>query len=421
MTRPALRQHYSVTDGTLITDAAGAIGASDTWVPTGSGTYTHESTDALDYDIGPALRFTVAKVSSNYGALTKAVNLNLSTATHITCAIWAGEMHASTGTTFTVYFITSTPGTADLRSITFTAQKPGWNFITRPISVASSSGVPNWAVIRQIRVRVAGANTINRDIAFGGLWYNARNRAKVCFSFDDGWVSALTAFNYAKTYDIPMSFGIIPSLLNDLAGSYMTTAQLATLASEPLAEICCHDVNRWADESLLTLGEEGFIEHIQEIQAFIRQYDRLGSRIAILPEGDYGLTQQGLWKSFLPTMRKLDWLCGRMVVPTTVEIPFIMNSQMGHGDTLLIPSVYSLSNTVSLANVKAMLDTTEQYGGNAFIYGHKLDAAAADITWAESDWEDLMIYAAQKRNQGGIDFMKISDWVLGQQGRVNRV
>jgi len=32
-----------------------------------------------------------------------------------------------------------------------------------------------------------------------------------------------------------------------------------------------------------------------------------------------------------------------------------------------------------------------------------------------------MIYAAQKRNQGGIDFMKISDWVLGQQGRVNRV
>jgi hypothetical protein len=411
MTRAIPLKAFEQAAGTLIADSLGAIGS--TWIESETAPATVDASTEVLYGGGQTLRFQGAAQAGGNAYVTKAVNLNLTGVTHITIALWAGEIIPATGSTVTVYFITSTPGTADLRSMTFTCQKPGWNLITRPVSVASSSGSPNWASIRQIRVRVDTSASVARDMAFGGLWMNKRNRAKLCLSFDDGYDDCLAVDTICAPKKIPVSYGVIPSLIDDLAGNYLSTAELTTLSASGYAEIVCHDVDRWGDDVFAVSGAGGLATRLASIRDYIRGFDPVGCDYAVYPEGDYGFTNQ-LWKTFMPEFRRAGFKGARMVVPTTVEIPFMMDTVIGVGDPLLVPAVASLNNTTSLAAAKAWVDTTIQYGANAFLYGHKLGAAQDVSTWIDSEFSTLIDYVAWKRDQGLIDVVFMSDWFEGR-------
>lgn len=405
MARARLPTHYVQSDGTLITDSLGDIGS--TWVKNETAPATVEQSNDITYNGGQTIRFRSVDTAGGNSFVTKAVNIDLTGITHVTIAMWVGEIIPGTGSSLTVYLIESTPGTSLLKQAVFTAQKPGWNLITRPISVFSGSGA--WNPIRQIRVRVDTSAAVARDIAFGGLWMNKRNRPKVCISFDDGWVDAVTVDSICSAAQVPVSYGIIPKLIDNLGGSYLTTAQLTALAASPYAEIVCHDVDRWADDVFDVGGAAALLARIKGIRQYIERFDREGSNYAVYPEGDYGLTNQ-LWKRFLPVFRQTGILGCRMVVPTTVEVPVMMDSRIGIGDPLLVPAIASLNNTQTLSAVKGMVDAAIQYGGNAFLYGHRLGGAADSLTWVTSDFQSLIDYIVAKRNQGSIDVMRLSDW-----------
>lgn len=410
MSRARLPKNNVLSDGVEIINAATAG-----WVESETGSATVDLDRDFTYGDQPTYRFQAPAAAGSNAYINAPVNMDLSAARTISIAFWVSEIAVAVGSTFTVYFIESTPGTSLLQQATFTGAKPGWNIITRPISVFSGSG--SWATIRQIRVRIDSSASVERDMYFAGLWYNKRNRPTLCFSFDDGWDDALVVDGYATTYKLPVSYGIIPSLIDDVAGNYLTTAELATLAASPCAQLCCHDNPRWADEVFLGEGETALLSRLHSIQRYIAALDPIGAQIGIYPEGDYGQTVAGLWKTFLPAFRRAGFRAARLVVPTTGEIPFIMDQQVGPGDPLLIPAAMSLNNGSTLTQAKALIDTTIRYGANCFIYGHQLAGSAGAIAWVESDFDALAAYAAARMRAGEIDVLFLSEWVGRIEGR----
>ena len=77
----------------------------------------------------------------------------------------------------------------------------------------------------------------------------------------------------------------------------------------------------------------------------------------------------------------------------------------------LLPIGIELTNTVSLASAKAKIDEAISYGQDVIVMGHKLAAAAAPVTWAETDHAALLDYLLLKRSQGLIEGVgSLSEW-----------
>ena len=77
----------------------------------------------------------------------------------------------------------------------------------------------------------------------------------------------------------------------------------------------------------------------------------------------------------------------------------------------MMPIGVSLTDTTSLATAKAKIDDAITYGQDVVIMGHVLAAAAAPVTWAETDHAALLDYLLLKRSQGLIDGVgSLSEW-----------
>lgn len=80
-------------------------------------------------------------------------------------------------------------------------------------------------------------------------------------------------------------------------------------------------------------------------------------------------------------------------------------------DSVMMPIGVSLTDTTSLATAKAKVDEAIAYGQDVIIMGHVLAAAAAPVTWAESDHAALLDYCLLKRAQGLLDGVgSVSEW-----------
>lgn len=422
MSRIQIPTAYSrPSEETLIAPSSGVVGVGGDWVPhTAGGNASVAAANDVLYNGEQTIKYEASAIAGSNSYVTRAVNLNLSKATHITVAIYNDVIVTGTGAGLTVYLITSTPGATDLYSLVFTCQKPGWNIISRPISAFATSGSPSWATIRQVRVRVDSNVGAIRSMWFGGIWANKRSRSKVVLTFDDGYDDCTDVLNICAASEIPVGFGIIPSLIDAPSGSYLTTAELETLAASPYSDIYVHDEPQWGEEILKTQGYAALVSRIKELRRYVGQYDSRGSKYGIYPTGEYGNLSPDLWRQVLPALREAGILSCRMTVPTTVEIPIIGDQYIGYGDPLLIPSFVALNDTISLATAIAKIDVLVMNGGSAFLYGHKLDAVADSVTWVTSDFQSLINYIVRMRDLGFLDVMQYADWFEMMDTRAQR-
>ena len=84
-------------------------------------------------------------------------------------------------------------------------------------------------------------------------------------------------------------------------------------------------------------------------------------------------------------------------------------------DTVMMPIGMSLTDTTSLATAKAKIDEAITYGQDVVVMGHVLAAAAAPVTWAETDHAALLDYCLLKRAQGLIEGVgSVSEWKVAR-------
>lgn len=418
MPRARLLTNNVVSEGTLIIDSTGTVGtAATTWIKSETGGPTVNSSTAITYGGGATINFSSPAVGGGNAFATAAVNLDLSAARTISMALYASEYGLISNSALTLFFITSTPGTADLRQASMSCLKPGWNIITRPVSDFTPSGSPNWASIRQIRLRVDSSASIARGLCFGGLWFNKMNRPKVVISFDDGYSECVTIDAYCAPRNLRVSYGIIPSTIG--TGGYLTEPQLAALAASSSSEICCHDVLNWAEGVFKPFGAGALLNRLNGIRNYISAYDPVGSNFAMYPEGDFGFTTQDLWKSFLPAFAAANFEATRTVAfGTLTSVPFIMDQTIGVGDINIVPPQINLNNATTLTQANQALDSAIQNGGNLIIYGHKIGAVADSLTWVTADFQAFMTNIARARDLGLVDVVSFSEWNRARAGRI---
>jgi len=89
--------------------------------------------------------------------------------------------------------------------------------------------------------------------------------------------------------------------------------------------------------------------------------------------------------------------------------PFISMSQYGWLNPHLHGSL-EMNNLTSLAQAKDRIDDAIILGVSINIFGHQIGAVADSLTWTTADFEALMDYIYQKKQQGLIDTLSLPNW-----------
>lgn len=286
---------------------------------------------------------------------------------------------------------------------------PGeWNYIKfMPERWATGGGSPTFASVARARVRVspvAGSAAFN--MWFGGFFIPTAHRATFAVVLDDGYDEHYSFIKgQAETYGVPVTLAIISDLIG--GAGYMTTTQLKDLASNPdLFAIVNHSKG---DDTFTQVGSVStMVGNFNSCRDFIRGigcdvYD--SARHIVYPGGAH----DAALKAALAGER---YLTARNAA-STVLVPYLPTYAPTDPQLWSLPLVDYLDSTRSLAQVKASVDIVINYGGCGIINGHKFDAAAGTIQWAESDLTALFAYLAAKKAQGLIDLVTIPKWYRG--------
>ena len=286
---------------------------------------------------------------------------------------------------------------------------PGeWNYIKfMPERWATGGGSPTFASVARMRVRVSPvAGSADFNMWFGGFFLPTAHRACFAVVLDAGYDEQYTFVKgEAETYGVPVTFGIISELIGQ--SGYMTLAQLRTLAADPAMFAI---VNHSSDDQTYTqVGSvEGMVANFNECRDYIREngldvYD--SARHIVYPGGAHDAAlKAALASAGYKTARN---------AATTVLVPHLPTYAPTDPQLWSLPLVDYLDSARSLANVKASVERTIQYGGLGIINGHKFDAAAGTIQWAEADLTALFAYLQEKKQQGLIDLVTVPNWYRG--------
>lgn len=252
-----------------------------------------------------------------------------------------------------------------------------------------SANAPDWAAdIRSIRARIDLAGDQARDFTLCGI-YGTRQRPNVIFSFDDGWSSSYTIGHAeAQRRGIPLTHYLIA---RQLGGSGFISASQAMEMRASGDYLGLHGAESWAADQ-------------RNIDSDVAALSAVGVDIkhAAYPMGDLGSGET--WKLVVDRLRQHGVQTARLTGGgVTIR---------GLGSPHHLTAV-DLASSTSLAAAKAHVDTAITAGGTIIFYGHKLESTAGSISWATSDWTELLDYVAQKRFSGELDVTTIDRWYAG--------
>lgn len=283
-----------------------------------------------------------------------------------------------------------------------------WNYIKfMPERWTTGGGSPTWPAVARARVRVSPvAGAAAAQLWFGGFFIPDAARACIAVVVDDGYDEQYSFLaTEAQTYGVPVSFAIISELIG--SAGYMTTANLTTLAASPeLFAIINHSKN---DDTFTQVGSvAGMLSNFNACRDYIEGGGwsvNNSARHIVYPGGAHSADlKQALAGAGYKTARN---------AASTVLIPTLPQYAPTDPQLWSLPIVDYMDTDRSLAQVKASVDRVINYGGFGILQGHKYDAAAGAIQWAESDLTALFVYLKAKKLQGLVDLVTVPRWYCG--------
>lgn len=273
----------------------------------------------------------------------------------------------------------------------------GWNLF--PIhfgDCATAIGTPAQNMTWQTyNINCIGTASYVREFIVDSV---GRYRAKpaVCITIDDGEQTARTVGHaVAAAAGVPTTQFIAPHKFG--ASGFVTPAQVLQMYAEG-SEIGAHSfgIGTWNDNDWDIAASVNALEQTLGLPILTASW----------PEGDYG------------TGSRTDELID---LAQAAGLRLVRNSDpgivyRGFFNPYMVPRCVSLSNTGTLANAQAAIQRAIKTGGVAVITAHKFGAVADSITFPTTDYETLISYIANLRNQGLVDVIRMSD-LVGQRQR----
>lgn len=302
---------------------------------------------------------------------------------------------------------------------TFPNRPNEWCFLkcgsaTAPATIPVTAGSP--VVANRMRAKIAA--TLTSSASNESLWIGffgitpARAKPTVILTMDDGYV---TWYDFvrplAKYYNIPISMGIVGSLLN-------TTGKLTTAQAYELA----YDQSRLFDLTNHTYNHTTLVAGVNEaavVADFEANRDFLRNTLGVTEDGPLhvvysgGVTSLALYAAvkeagFL-TGRKnqICWMHGQDQTLATGEDDgrFVLN----------VVSTYEDTKTV--ADVKTAVDGIITRNEVGLLEGHNFAATSTTNTWARQNLEELFADLATRRAAGTIEIKSMSRWYADLTGR----
>jgi len=226
----------------------------------------------------------------------------------------------------------------------------------------------------------------------------------VAVTFDDGNAGMSPLVPTANSYGVPFTSFIIPEFIDQ--GLSMTTANLATIASNPLNAICGHNDNTlWDDTVDYGMAEVANTVAWLKARGYEWQY-------YAYPGGGFNSDVWNVMQAngivFARTLRGISYTAG----PPTQYASRVsyegISTQVDEVPDLYQVNASPLNNSMTLAQSKTALDTAIKKGESIIFYGHKLGGAVDSLTWLTTDFDALMAYIGQKQRQGLIEAVKHS-------------
>lgn len=332
--------------------------------------------------------------------------LDLTDYEYVEFAIWNDTLPCSA---MCYMFTTPSPGLTDYYLITVTLPKLGWNICRLAKSAFTATGTPNWNDIRWCRLRLSSDVQNPRRVYFSDIYAvkTQHNRAVVSLSFDDGPISQYHAATIAASRGIKLSFFLIRHQLN--INNYLATSHLEKMLAMG-HELGVHGANatynNWV-EQYTAQGYDAFLAALVSNNTYFKSLG-VDTEIASWPQGVYGdtvnLDVNG--GPIVDAVKESGIKYNRLVnvADLAANRHYAQYSQLFPRSGMFISGGINLNNANNLAAVKAYIDTAIQSGSWINIFGHVLAATAADgVTWAKSDYIELIDYLAAKRDAGLLD------------------
>jgi peptidoglycan/xylan/chitin deacetylase (PgdA/CDA1 family) len=270
----------------------------------------------------------------------------------------------SNNSTFTNYFSASWTATNLVQ---------GWNQLACGEADWSETGTPSWdSSIVRLRVIVHPENSAELAVTFDSFRFVEATGA-VMFEFDDAYESAYTN---GVVYITGLGYGCNIAIASDTVGSptYITAAHLQTAYANG-CDITNHSKSHQSfvgqTEAEAAAELSACTDYIEGTLACPR-----GARFASYPGGSYD-------DATLAAMATAGMLLGKFGGSTDIAVPV--------GEKYQMPE-HSLTDSVTLAAAKVLVDNAKARGTVAVLKTHGLLATASGMDWAIADWQALVDY-----------------------------
>ena len=286
---------------------------------------------------------------------------------------------------------------------------------TDPAAIAVTAGSP--VVARRMRAKIAAS--LVSSAAAETLWIGfvgimpPRKKPTVIITLDDGYV---TWFDFVaplcRYYNIPVSMGIVGSLLN--TSGKMSTSQAHALAHDQsrLFDLTNHSYNH----TTLVAGSNEAVQ----LADFVANRDFLRTTLGIIEDGPLHVVYPGgvtslaqyanLKAAGFLTGRKnqICWMHGQDQTLATGEDDgrFVLN---------VITTIEEASRTV--ADVKTAIGSLKTRNEVGILEGHNFAAASTTNTWARENLEELFAWLYTERASGNLEIKSQSRWYADLTGR----
>lgn len=268
---------------------------------------------------------------------------------------------------------------------TAVGQQPHWCPKTK-FSVLD--GTPTFATpIKSWRFRIDSSAVELHDWDLLGVTTREKSRPCVIVTQDDGWDTSYTvAFPITQARSIPVSHYLIYNLIG--TAGYITLGQAQTMRDGG-DYLGLHGALRWDQDTTRIASDKAGLVALG-----------IDTAHAALPEGQIG--DGTTWNATVAALDAAGVKSSRLAGGAT---PTLRHRTHRHCITS-----YPLNNTMTLANAQAAVDAAVESNGTVIFYGHKYGATADSLTWATSDFTELMDYIQTKRAAGLLDTKTIEQW-----------
>jgi len=405
VTRATQNTNCITSAGTLISDFS-ALGTSWTRTTSGAGEIQQTNEVPSKYS-STCVRISCSASSSDNGYVTRTLGaaVDLSAYNAIGLAVYV-PLDYFTGATAhdMLFFLSSDAGSfTNYFNVTLTARRPGWNFLQVTKSSYTVNAAANWASIRTLRVRMNGSNSAAKRIYLDAIVYNCTGRPKICLTFDDG---SSSQYSFAKgelsTYGINGSFfPIAQDPTNFGANGIMTVPQLQEIITAG-NESGYHGLHGASSNWMSTSPPLTAIA--QSVAAMNAAATWTPVKYAAWPNGEFGQNNSNISTALA---NSAVYFFGNR---TTQDASWAFASLAGAGELQTIPGL-SMDNTVTLTQAKQKVDDAISLGEARVFTFHQFAGSAGTVTWAQTDFTELLKYLVLKRGQGLLDVVKFSELI----------